>query len=233
MPDYSRGKIYVIENSVNDIVYVGSTAQCSIEHRFDTHRYSIHRQGETSPLYRAMCELGSQNFRIHLHHEFECSNEKELVLEEYKTMHELLDLGITLYNAVIDGKMSEDSKRRISEGNKGKRAGRTFPLTQEQKQHIVDTRCGENNPGFGFGSLIIHHNIKQDTYNWLFKWSDSSSGECKRKSKAFSIKKFGEEDARFRARAVRVEVYPNYVDTAESLEKEKAAFDALSEQSAE
>lgn len=83
MPDYSKGKIYIIQNDINDIVYIGQTIQ-SLSKRYWQHaKLSNTHSWEQSKLNKAMCELGRKHFFISLLEKFPCTNKSELCNREY------------------------------------------------------------------------------------------------------------------------------------------------------
>jgi group I intron endonuclease len=73
--DFSKGKIYVIRNTENDKVYVGSTVQqlCS---RMASHR----KDAKIRPhkIYQAIREIGIDKFYIELVENFACENIEQL-----------------------------------------------------------------------------------------------------------------------------------------------------------
>ena len=56
MTCYENGKIYVIRNNINDMVYVGST--CNLLHkRFHQHKLDMKKEGhKIRPLYKDMLQ---------------------------------------------------------------------------------------------------------------------------------------------------------------------------------
>lgn len=62
MLEHTLGRIYIIENDVNDRVYIGQTVYTLAEH-FYGHKYLANKHTNTK-LYIAMNELGIDNFTI-------------------------------------------------------------------------------------------------------------------------------------------------------------------------
>ena len=61
--DYSQGKIYVIRNHCNSMVYVGHTTQ-ALSKRFSYHKKDMNKDARKGKIYTAMRELGRENFYI-------------------------------------------------------------------------------------------------------------------------------------------------------------------------
>ena len=89
--DYNNSKIYCIRNSINDMIYIGSTTQ-PLSKRMGEHRNNINCvKCKNYKLYETMRELGRYNFYIELIENYECTNLEELrkregqLIREYKT----------------------------------------------------------------------------------------------------------------------------------------------------
>ena len=100
MPDYSKGKIYKVTNSLNGKVYIGSTTVDSLNTRISNHRSKS--KVRTSKFYRAMQRHGFENFEIDLIKDYPCSSQKELEVEEFKYIQKYLAKGIKLYNDTVE-----------------------------------------------------------------------------------------------------------------------------------
>jgi hypothetical protein len=79
MTQYERGKIYMIQNVLNDEVYIGSTCN-SLGRRMTKHRYDC-KKGN-SPFYKMMLELGIDKFYIELIENYPCDSKQELHARE-------------------------------------------------------------------------------------------------------------------------------------------------------
>lgn len=115
--NYQLGKIYTIVNDLNDIIYVGATAQKLLCNRWACHRQKS--KDRTSGIYTAMRTLGMDHFRIVLHHAFPCQSKDELYGEEMRTMDLLIASGKSVYNTMIGGKHSDATNTKNAEANKG------------------------------------------------------------------------------------------------------------------
>ena len=79
MPDFSKSKIYVIKNSINDYIYVGSTTLKLNE------RFNLHKCDRTCSLYRYVATNFNDNwddFYIELLEDFSCNSRDELNQKE-------------------------------------------------------------------------------------------------------------------------------------------------------
>ena len=113
MPDYLEGKIYVVYNSIDNAIYIGSTTQ-SLSNRLSGHRTDSLKAKRKSAFNEAMRLHGPDNFSIKLHHYFVCNSKKELEAEEYKTMTDEAAAGSNLLNSLRDGKHSKQACAKMS-----------------------------------------------------------------------------------------------------------------------
>ena len=86
--DYSKGKIYLIRNTVNDLLYVGSTCQ-TVAQRMTGHRSRAKDTKKNYSIYKAMRELGIDKFYIEWHSDFPCERGDQLAKREGEVMREL------------------------------------------------------------------------------------------------------------------------------------------------
>ena len=86
MSKYQHGKIYKIINSIDKLIYVGSTTQ-PLNRRFTGHKIDAKRS-PNSKLYKHFAKLGVEHFEIKLIKNYPCNNKLELEIEEerYKIM---------------------------------------------------------------------------------------------------------------------------------------------------
>jgi hypothetical protein len=138
--DYQNGKIYVIRNHINDLVYIGATTQ-SLAKRFSVHK-DASRRNFTIQLYKAFQEIGIENFYIELIENCPCNSKNELHAREgFYIRH--FDSYINGYNARISGRNGKDyyneNKEIIAEKCK---------IYREANQEIIRERkkryCEEN-----------------------------------------------------------------------------------------
>ena len=198
MPNYQLGKVYIIVNDVNDIIYTGSTAVPRLSTRMSGHRVSSKDVTQTSGIYTAMRTLGIDHFRIVLHHVFPCNSKDELVAEEFRTLDALITAGKSVYNNIIGGKHNDVTKAKISGAKKGKK------LTDATKAKMSAAQKG-NMKTFSFGS-IGRYPEKFGFQAWRFQWYEAGT----QRKKSFSCKKYGEYGALWRAEQARREIYPEW-----------------------
>lgn len=114
MPDYSKSKIYLIRNTVNDMVYVGSTVE-SLANRFAGHKAAWKEEKTLSPIYKAFTELGIEAFYIELYEEYPCDNKEQKTKKEGEVIRLLKD---TAYNVRIEGRTQKqyqtDNREQIA-----------------------------------------------------------------------------------------------------------------------
>jgi hypothetical protein len=91
------GNLYIITNSINDLVYIGKTT-LSIEDRFKQHKRESSKHS-TRPLYTAFNTLGVENFTVLLIEKFPLDelDSKEI---EYINLYDSYRSG---YNATLGG----------------------------------------------------------------------------------------------------------------------------------
>ena len=114
MINYQMGKIYKVVNDVNDIIYIGSTAQPKLCNRMRDHRSRSQDLSRTSTLYTAMRSIGVAHFKIVLICLYPCSTKEELEAKEFMVINELKADGQDVYNSIINGKHSEETKNKCT-----------------------------------------------------------------------------------------------------------------------
>ena len=86
--DYQNGKIYVIRNSIDNEIYIGSSCQ-ALSKRFQKHKDSLTTYKKDRKLYSKMIELGIDKFYIELIEEYPCDNFEQLRRREGEIIREL------------------------------------------------------------------------------------------------------------------------------------------------
>ena len=167
-------RIYKITNQINGKVYIGKTI-LPIEQRLKRHFY-LAGKNVNRYLYDSINKYGKENFIIELIEEceYDLANEKEIYyIDFYKSNNK--DFG---YNMTIGGdggrmpeeslrkmiikktgeKLSEETKRKISEANKGRiPTTMTNEIKEKIRQSLIKSGCrpptpqwsGENHPMYG------------------------------------------------------------------------------------
>jgi group I intron endonuclease len=142
--DYSNGKVYVIRNTVNDKVYVGSTTQplCKrmVEHRIDS-------KTKTGKIYQKMREIGIEKFYIELLELCPCQTQEQLNQREGELIRQHNSM-VDGYNSEIAGRVKneyyQDNKDKIAEyqqANKDKIAEYQCEYKQANKDKIAEYQC--------------------------------------------------------------------------------------------
>ena len=120
MAPYGLGKLYIIRNSVNPKLYIGSTV-CALSRRMVQHRSNA-KTGNMFPLYEAMRTIGVDKFYIEFLSDFPCERKEQLNAEEGKRIRELNTLAPNGYNTLLAGRSKaecyQDKKADIAEKHK-------------------------------------------------------------------------------------------------------------------
>ena len=119
--------VYCIKNTVNNKEYIGLTTR-TLEKRWKQHIYESNKQDSwewNTPLGNAIKKYGKDSFQVFVLEE--CSSETELKQKEIQLIKERKSLSTENgYNLTLGGdgrlgyKLSEETKRKIGEGNIGK-----------------------------------------------------------------------------------------------------------------
>ncbi len=139
------GVIYCLTNEINGKQYFGQTIQKNIEKYWRSHKNNA-KNGSTKYLHNAIRKYGWVNFKKEVI--CKCGDGLSLGLMEdlcIQVFNTLAPAGYNLRRGGVHGKLSEETKQKISIGNKGKK------LSEEHKQKIKDSMpnmSGENNGMF-------------------------------------------------------------------------------------
>lgn len=181
--------VYCIKNIINNKEYIGLTTR-TVEQRWKQHIRESNREGGwewNTPLGNAIKKYGKDSFEVFVLEE--CSSETEMKQKEIWLIRERKSLASeTGYNLTLGGdgrlgyKLSEETKRKIGEGNFGK----IMSDDARAKMSIAaKKRCvGKPSPMDG----------KKHTDDSLKKISESSKGrvfsEESRRKKSESLKAY-------------------------------------------
>lgn len=131
MPKYANGKIYIIRNTENDKVYIGSTTRLLCQ-RFAEHRSHM-QQLQSYKLYHEMQRIGKDKFYIELIKAVSCNTKEELNAEEGKYIREYNTFGENGLNKQIAGNKF-DMKIYMQQYNEKYRETNRSKLAQHKKQ---------------------------------------------------------------------------------------------------
>jgi group I intron endonuclease len=181
--------IYCIKNTINNKEYIGLTTR-TLEHRWKQHIYESNKKDSwewNTPLGNAIKKYGKDSFQVFVLEE--CSSETEMKKREIDLIKERKSLSAeTGYNLSLGGdgrlgyKLSDESKRKISEGNLGK----VMSEKSKEKMSVAAKKrsVGKSSPMDG----------KKHTDDALKKISESSKGrifsEESRRKKSESLKAY-------------------------------------------
>ena len=143
MVDYKNGKIYVIRNSVNDLVYIGSTTK-ALSERMAKHRSTYKREVvQNFPIYKAFKEIGVDKFYIELLEEHSCENIEQLHRKEGQYIREYNSLQ-NGYNQILAGRTKHelyiDTREKILERAKEYRDSNVAKFVEKGKQYRADNK---------------------------------------------------------------------------------------------
>ena len=184
MEKYNSGKIYKLVNTIDDKIYIGSTTSRLCD-RMSNHRTKARNPDKQSILYQHMKDIGVEHFKIILIKAFPCNSKDELEAEEYKEMSNY-EKNVLLNDNTVYKKRSENHNNKVAEAQKG------------EKSHL-----------FHYGSVFKRNGVSKEGYSissWCFQYTQEN-GKFKRVQ--FSIKKYGDEQAKEKALQARKEIYPN------------------------
>jgi group I intron endonuclease len=128
--------IYKITNIINNKVYIGQTIH-SIEKRWSRHNWNCTKERNAMAITNAIIKYGSENFKIEeidRANNLEELNEKEIYY--IKQFNSISPNGYNLETGGKNKRLSEETKRKISESNKGKKA------TEETKRKLSESHKG-------------------------------------------------------------------------------------------
>ena len=146
--DYTKGKIYIIRNSQNDLTYIGSTCQ-TLAQRMAQHRRDMkYPKRQQYKLYQAMNELGVDAFYIELLEDYPCQKKEELLKKEGERIRELN----SEYNKIISGRNKQeyyqdnreeikDRQKHRYEGNKPHYLEYAKAYRDNNKDVLKDKKC--------------------------------------------------------------------------------------------
>jgi group I intron endonuclease len=154
--------IYKIINKVNGKYYVGSSLD--IYHRFKEHKqYLMHNYHFNDHLQHAWNKYGNEKFEFVIIEQYSCIGRKELLNIEQKYLTTIQATPSIAYNLRYNaegGQMSEYSKKKIGDKNRGRKhslesklkmklaAQTKAPMADTTKQKISLSKMGHKNPNY-------------------------------------------------------------------------------------
>jgi predicted GIY-YIG superfamily endonuclease len=179
------GHVYKIVNRKDDKIYIGSTMGI-LTARMAQHRKHARDGQQTSDLYNHMRKVGIHHFTIELLLTLSINSRQELVKTEYEEMAKRKASRLLNMNTV-EGKLSEEHKAK---------------LLASQMKHREGYR----------GLISQTHSMSNGKYPCTlikFSWSSRKPNELrKRHYKAWSIQKYGLNEALRLSEVFRNSIYP-------------------------
>jgi len=171
-----------------------------------------------TPIYLAMHEIGVEHFRILLVQSAPCNSKEELHAIEYVVMRQFQQRGVILYNSIIDGRCSEESRAKMSTAQTGKNVSEATRVKLRDK--VVSEATREKLSKAMCKRGCVSYN-KTHVY-WSFIWHDNGARNCK----SFSVKKYGTA-AHGLALFLQEEMYPiEREDDSELIREIRARIEA-------
>ena len=135
--DYKNGKIYVIRNSNDDDIYVGSSCQ-SLSKRMAWHRDARKKDKKKHfKLYKKMNDIGVANFYIELLENYPCNSKEELLKREGEKIRELKPI----LNSKIQGRTLEewlkDNEDYLREDRKNRYEKNKEKILENKKDYYI------------------------------------------------------------------------------------------------
>jgi group I intron endonuclease len=167
--------IYKITNSVNDKVYIGQTVE-SLKKRWNRHTWVCTIKRNAMAITNAIVKYGKENFSIEeidKADDIEELNEKEIYyINLYKSIS---PNGYNLTTGGNNKRLSEETKRKISESNKGRKVSeetikrlseshKGIKMSEESRNKLSMTNKGKK-PSENTIKGSIEHN--QKTYTMI------------------------------------------------------------------
>ena len=149
MPDYTKGKIYRIYNTITNDIYIGATTQLLCQ-RMKGHREACKVSKNINiKLYKSFKEHGIQRFYIVLLENFNCNSKEELSAKEGQYIRELRPAlntkieGRTLKQYYVDNidkfkQYKLNNLDKIKEQQKQYYDNNIDKIKEHEKQYYVD-----------------------------------------------------------------------------------------------
>lgn len=128
--------IYKITNKINNKIYIGQTIE-SLEKRWSRHNWKCTKSRNAMAITNAIIKYGKENFiieQIDYANTIEELNNKEVYYIDY--FNTMSPNGYNLKTGGDNKRLSDETKKKISEGNKGKKR------TEETKKKLSDSHKG-------------------------------------------------------------------------------------------
>ena len=133
--NFQNGKIYIIRNRINDLIYIGSTCQ-SLSQRMVQHRRDMNvKRCQKWKLYQQMRELHKDNFYIELLENYPCNTRNELNRKEGEYIRNYQSKLNRIIAGRTDKEYREDNKEKAKEYHKEYQQTHEEKLADYQKEY--------------------------------------------------------------------------------------------------
>lgn len=137
MVNYQNSKIYKVINSVNDNVYIGSTA-VSLSYRMGDHRLKTRRgKFKEGSLQYHMNNLGIDKFKIILIENYPCDTKEELKKREQYFINEMKP-AYNLMDAYLDDETRAMKKKKCQYAYHQKNKDKAKEYREKNKEKIAE-----------------------------------------------------------------------------------------------
>jgi len=111
MNKYAEGKIYIIKNTINDLVYIGSTIEPLYKRMYN---HTCRKGRIVQPIYGAIKEFGKDCFSIEELEKYPCESKQELHAREgyWIKQYDSVNNG---YNCCIAGRTNKEYRKENPE----------------------------------------------------------------------------------------------------------------------
>jgi len=184
MTETRKAKIYKIINTIDDMVYIGSTI-IALSHRMGAHRGRARKVEQFNcKLHRHMSTIGIEHFKIILIKDFDFVSKEDTEKMEFEEIAKMPKEKLLNENTVYK-KRSKEHIRKLSDSQRGDKS-------VNWKYGSVFLRTGKSSDGFAIDC-------------WCYAHKDDTN---KQKRYQFSIKKYGNDKAQQMAKDKRREIFP-------------------------
>jgi len=136
MNKYKNGKIYKLTNTVDDLIYVGSTCK-KLNLRFSGHKADS-RRNPTAKAYQHLNRIGWDSVQIVLVEQFSCANQTELVKRE-RYWIDILSPSLNSYKSYVSDKEEKEyAKKYLTEYRKNNKSILSIKRTKPYHCDICD-----------------------------------------------------------------------------------------------
>ena len=135
MCNYNNGKIYILYNTITDVIYVGATTRLLHIRLAEHKRNSQNIKYKHRKLYIYFNEHGAEHFKIELLENYNCNNKMELYAKEAKYIRELNPFLNTQIGGATQKRYYQNNKEKIAEQEKQYKQNNKDKIAEQNKQY--------------------------------------------------------------------------------------------------